>query len=71
MGAICVAKKEYISSIRAIAGKRGLKKGLTDILSPILLVDFNVEGSHNKQRLLNYPKFINILFPSIMLENCV
>ncbi|XP_065363786.1 uncharacterized protein LOC135957054 isoform X2 [Calliphora vicina] len=62
-------EKEYISSIRAIAGKRGLKKGLTDILSHKLLVDFNVEGSHNKQRLLNYPKFVNILFQGTYDEN--
>lgn len=31
-------------------------------MTPRLLVDFNVDGSHNKQRLLNYTKFINVLF---------
>ncbi|XP_065363357.1 uncharacterized protein LOC135956715 [Calliphora vicina] len=63
-------EKEFISSIRAIAGQRGLKKGLSDIMTPKLLVEFNVDGSHNKQRLLNYTKFVNVLFHGTYDENC-
>ncbi|XP_037806700.1 uncharacterized protein LOC119600513 [Lucilia sericata] len=63
-------EKDYISSIRAIAGQRGLKKGLSDIMTPKLLVEFNVDGSHNKQRLLNYTKFVNVLFHGTYDENC-
>ncbi|KAM7362686.1 uncharacterized protein ACRADG_013265 [Cochliomyia hominivorax] len=62
-------EKEFICSIRAIAGYRGLKKGLADIMTPRLLVDFNVDGSHNKQCLLNYTKFINVLFHGTYDEN--
>ncbi|KNC25534.1 hypothetical protein FF38_12954 [Lucilia cuprina] len=63
-------EKDYIASIRAIAGQRGLKKGLSDIMTPKLLVEFNVDGSHNKQRLLNYTKFVNVLFHGTYDENC-
>ncbi|KAI8124860.1 hypothetical protein CVS40_4869 [Lucilia cuprina] len=62
-------EKEYISSIRAITGNRGLKKGLSDIVSPKVLVDFNVDGSHNKERFLNYPRLVNVLFHGTFDEN--
>ncbi|XP_075154935.1 uncharacterized protein LOC142228400 [Haematobia irritans] len=54
-------ENEYVASIRAIVGKRGVKKGLADLIAPEVLVHFNVEGIHNKMRLLNYEKFINVL----------
>ncbi|XP_046808486.1 uncharacterized protein LOC124420169 isoform X1 [Lucilia cuprina] len=62
-------EKEYISSVRAITGNRGLMKGLSDIISPKLLVDFNVDGSHNKERFLNFPRLVNVLFHGTYDEN--
>ncbi|KNC22078.1 hypothetical protein FF38_03378 [Lucilia cuprina] len=47
---------KIIASIRAICGQRGIKKGLRDIIKPEVLDLYNLDGTHNKLRLLNFPK---------------
>lgn len=54
-------------TIKAIVGKRGLKKRLKDVVVPEVLVNFNLDGHHNKMRLLKYSKFLNILFRKFLL----
>lgn len=45
-----------------MCGNRGIKKGLSDIIKPDVLDKFNLEGTHNKMRLLQFPKFMSVLF---------
>ncbi|XP_037809060.1 uncharacterized protein LOC119601895 [Lucilia sericata] len=61
-------EKEYIASIRAICGQRGIKKGLRDIIKPEVLDLYNLDGTHNKLRLLNFRKFMHVLFAGTYCE---
>ncbi|XP_073845932.1 uncharacterized protein isoform X3 [Musca autumnalis] len=55
-------EKEYIASVRSICGSRGIRKSVADLVVPEVLNKFNIDGTHNKMRLLNFPKLMAIFF---------
>ncbi|XP_073833969.1 uncharacterized protein isoform X1 [Musca autumnalis] len=63
-------EKEYIASVRSICGNKGIRKTISEFIEPELLCQFNLDGSHNKLRLLNFPKIMGILFAGTYVEGC-
>ncbi|XP_073830854.1 uncharacterized protein [Musca autumnalis] len=63
-------EKEYIASVRSICGNKGIRKTISEFIEPELLCQFNLGGSHNKLRLLNFPKIMGIPFAGTYVEGC-
>ncbi|XP_075166165.1 uncharacterized protein LOC142238411 [Haematobia irritans] len=41
---------------------QGLLKNIVNILTDDVIMESNVDGLHNKKRLMNYPKFIDVMY---------
>lgn len=51
-----------MSSVQRVLGTKGLQKGVTNIFSMDIILEYNVRGIQGKKRLLDYKKIINVLF---------
>ncbi|XP_037818186.1 uncharacterized protein LOC119608032 isoform X2 [Lucilia sericata] len=55
-------KSEIVSSVKRVLGTKGLQKGISNIFSKDIIINYNVRGIQGKKRLLDFKKVINILF---------
>ncbi|XP_065369230.1 uncharacterized protein LOC135961631 [Calliphora vicina] len=62
-------ENHVINIIQALLSPKGLSKSISNVLSENLIMAVNVDGYHNKKRLLNFPKTIDILFMSSRKDN--
>ncbi|KAM7345543.1 uncharacterized protein ACRADG_011802 [Cochliomyia hominivorax] len=62
-------ENHIINIVQALLSPKGLAKSISNVLSDNIIMEINVDGYHNKKRLLNYPKTIDILFQASRLDN--
>ncbi|XP_023293751.2 uncharacterized protein LOC111676964 [Lucilia cuprina] len=55
-------KENIINIIQSLLSPQGIMKNVINILSDKIIMQSNVDGHHNKTRLLNFPKTIDVLF---------
>ncbi|KAI8128656.1 hypothetical protein CVS40_1902 [Lucilia cuprina] len=55
-------KENIINIIQSLLSPQGIMKNVINILSDKIIMESNVDGHHNKTRLLNFPKTIDVLF---------
>ncbi|XP_037809948.1 uncharacterized protein LOC119602475 [Lucilia sericata] len=53
---------ELIAVVHQLLAPRGIIKNLVSVMSMECIVECNLDGLHNKRRLLNSPKFMDLLF---------
>lgn len=51
-----------IKAVTTIMGEKGIVKALHLIIAQKVLIEYNLEGLHNKKRLRNFPKLMDVLF---------
>ncbi|XP_037811322.1 uncharacterized protein LOC124420337 [Lucilia cuprina] len=58
-----------IHAVKCLLGKGGIRKNLKLILSPHLILSYNLHGTHNKKRLYSYNKVMDVLLRSTVNPN--
>ncbi|XP_017461629.1 PREDICTED: uncharacterized protein LOC108354965 [Rhagoletis zephyria] len=61
-------KNEYIAVAKALLTPGSFKKNLNKILGVDVILDYNVDGKHNKKRIQDYPKIMDVLFQATTKE---
>ncbi|XP_036224723.1 uncharacterized protein [Bactrocera oleae] len=61
-------KGECIALARALLMPGSFKKNLNKILGCDVILDYNVDGRHNKKRIQDYPKLLDVLFQATTRE---
>ncbi|XP_053946772.1 uncharacterized protein LOC129237111 [Anastrepha obliqua] len=61
-------KTECIALARALLMPGSFKKNLNKILGVDVVMDYNVDGRHNKKRIQDYPKIMDVLFQATTKE---
>lgn len=51
-----------VRTITHIVGEKGLLKGLSSLISDKILLQYNMEGIHNKKRFKNFKNILNVLY---------
>ncbi|KNC21347.1 hypothetical protein FF38_13060 [Lucilia cuprina] len=62
-------KSRMIHAVKIIVGKSGLRKNLKLVLSPNLIINYNLHGSHTKKRLYNYSKIMDVFLHATVNPN--
>ncbi|XP_037809950.1 uncharacterized protein LOC119602477 [Lucilia sericata] len=62
-------ENHIITIVQALIAPKGLTKSISNVLSENLIMEINVDGYHNKKRLLNFPKTIDIIFMASRNDN--
>ncbi|XP_037809955.1 uncharacterized protein LOC119602483 [Lucilia sericata] len=55
-------KGNIINTIQSLLSPQGIMKNVVNILSDNIIMESNMDGHHNKTRLLNFPKTMDVLF---------
>ncbi|KAM7342327.1 uncharacterized protein ACRADG_009792 [Cochliomyia hominivorax] len=55
-------RMHIINIVESLLSPQGLMKNIVNVLTDNLIMESNVDGHHNKTRLLNFPKTIDVLF---------
>ncbi|XP_067619048.1 uncharacterized protein [Eurosta solidaginis] len=61
-------RREYIALAKALLMPGSFKKNLHKILGIDIIVDYNVDGRHNKKRILDYPNLLDVLYQATTKE---
>ncbi|XP_058976447.1 uncharacterized protein LOC131801624 isoform X1 [Musca domestica] len=54
--------QQNINIVQHLVAPHGLVKNIVHVISDKIIMDVNVDGHHNKKRLLDYKKFIEVLY---------
>ncbi|XP_067619044.1 uncharacterized protein [Eurosta solidaginis] len=55
-------KEEMVRFLKPLLMPVGLKQKLIHVLSDNILMSYNLEGTHGKKRMLQYPKLLSVLY---------
>ncbi|XP_037811022.1 uncharacterized protein LOC119603156 [Lucilia sericata] len=55
-------KSEIVSSIKRVLGNKNLQKGICNIISNKMLLEYNMRGIQGKKRLMDYKAIMNVIF---------
>lgn len=53
---------EFIAIVRQLLQPKGIIKNISLVISVPCIMECNVDGHHNKRRLLNSPKFMDLIY---------
>lgn len=53
---------EFIAIVRQLLQPKGIIKNISLVMAVSCIMECNVDGHHSKRRLLNSPKFMNLIY---------
>ncbi|XP_075147098.1 uncharacterized protein LOC142237868 [Haematobia irritans] len=63
-------KSEFVSTLRRVIGAKGLQRGITNVFSNDIILNYNARGIQGKKRLLDFKKLIDVLFLASTADGC-